>query len=284
MPRSAGFVLALLLGAAATAGHAAEALPPVEITPTLHAVTLEMRREALQNSTSLQIALAANFATGRLVGWTEVQVLEARAADGSRLTTGQISYIFAPRERESEDDLALPLMVELSGFVLPHLRLRTLRIAATAILTSGVDQALVLPAKSAGRTFAPTDDRTATVTVTGNPHSLTLLLTGTLADRCRKVALVRADGAPEPSTSATTERTQGHELLEISPESGVLGDVHPVLTLASQVERRAVILTCSQLTLFGPDRDPELLPLGQDPADSRVPAVEITPKVPDPRP
>ena len=284
MPRSAGFALAFVLGSLAPASPAVESAPPAEISPTLHAVSLAMRREALQNSNSLQIALAANFATGRLVGWTEVQVLEARADDGSRLATGLISDAFVPRERESEDDLALPLMVELSGFVLPPLRLRTLRIAATAILTAGADQTLVLPAKAAGRTFAPADDRTATVTVTGNPNSLSLLLTGALADRCRKIRLVRADGTPEPSTCATMERTQGRELLEISPESGVLGDVRPVLTLASRVERRAVILVSNHLTLFGPDRDPELLPLGQDPAGPQVPAVEVTPTAPDLRP
>lgn len=242
------------------------AAEPAAVVPTLRSVHLQMAHGAEQDSADLVIELVASFPDGRLIAWQDATVVEAETDGGERLMpqgTPESTSNFGIDS--SEDDLAVPLTVPLGGFTRPPARLAKLRIDAIAVLASGGTRELVLPLDGAGRTFAPQEDKLATVAVAKEQAQWKLTLSERLARRLMRVALRRADGTLAEVWVNQRERTPNRLVLDVQANNEA-ADARPVLMLAEKVEQRRVRLMGDGLALFGTTTDPELLPLGANPA------------------
>ena len=242
------------------------AAEPVAVVPTLRSVHLQMAHGADQDSADLVLELVASFPDGRLIAWQDATVVEAEADGGERLVPQGTSESTCDFGNDgSEDDLAVPLTVPLGGFTRPPSRLAKLRIDATAVLASGGTRELVLPLDGAGRTFAPQEDKLATVAVAKEQAQWKLTLSERLARRLMRVVLRRADGSLAESWVNQRERTPNRTILDVQANNEA-ADARPVLMLAEKIEQRRVRLMGDGIALFGVAADPELLPLGENPA------------------
>lgn len=279
-PRLTRCASALLPGMLATLSLAA-AQEPLAIAPVIHSVNLQMQRGADQDTAQLTVELAARFADGQLLGWNDVQVVSADGPDGRMIGQATAGSTLLQRG-DSEDDLSVPLTIEFSGFVRPPTAIKKLRVTATALIGHGVSHELALPDNATGRTFAPADDRKATVTAKAEKDHWRLELTAALAERCVHIHLRRADGTDVESYVSQDQAGPQRTVVDLRSNEGDIAGTKPVLMLVEKVEHRAVVLASEQLDLFGSSADPELLPLGGDPAapkDKVVPppggAVEV---------
>jgi hypothetical protein len=263
------FLLSLSL-AASTALSAADTS---RVEPALDTLNLQLSRGPDGDQGSLQLGLVAQFPDRRLLGWKDATVALAETDDGQRLHPGETGDAWAAMSRDSEDDLAVPLSVTLTGFTSPPLRLKRLRILATAVLAHGDSLDLALPAKPQNRIFAPADDPRATVRAERQEGNWQLTLSARLSERCLRIQLRRPDGAVVPSAVEDVEQNPQHRVVSVQPH-GDGEDLLPVLVLAQHIEYRAVTLEADGLALFGTLRNPELLPLGKDPGAHPAGAVK----------
>ena len=263
------FLASLLLISAMTAS--ATAAEPTPLVPTLRSVNLSMSRGPDSNSADLNLELVTSFTDGRLLGWTDVRLLEASADSGEKLITQGIpdSTPNYYSSQGSEDDLSIPLALQLTGFSRPPSRLVKLRLDAVAVLAQGGIRELVLPANAAGRTFAPQDDKTSTVQVTREQNQWKLICSGNLARRLMRVVLRKPEGDQVNGYANQRERNANRLVLDVS-NSDNSADERLVLILAERVELRPVRLMGDSMALFSADADPELLPLGTDRASDPV--------------
>ena len=257
--------------------HAAQ--EPISITPTVRSVTLQMTRNADQDSAQLSLELVARFADGRLLGWSDVQIITIEGPDGVRLTGQGHGTTTLLQYGTSEDDLHIPLSVELMDFIQPPIALKKVRISAVALIGHGATRELVLPESATGRTFAPADNRSATVTATLEKDHWRLDLAGSLAERCVKILLKNKDGIEVDANLNQNQVSPQRARFDLRPNDGDMSGTHPVLELVEKIERRAVVLSADHLDLFASNTDPELLPLGGDPKATKsavVPAPDST--------
>ncbi len=251
------------------------AAEPVAVVPTLRSVNLQMAHGADQDSADLTLELVASFPDGRLIAWQDAAVVDAEAEGGERLVP-QGTPESAPdlANSASEDDLAVPLTVQLGGFTRPPSRLTKLRVDATAVLASGGTRELALPLDGVGRTFAPQEDKLATVAVAKEQAQWKLTLSERLSRRLIRVVLRRADGSQADCWVNQRERTPNRTVLDVQANNEA-ADARPVLMLAEKIEQRRVRLMGDGLALFGTTTDPELLPLGANPAGDPAKAVPV---------
>jgi hypothetical protein len=237
---------------------------PVSLVPTLRSVNLSMSHGPDQDNADLHLELVTSFKDGRLLGWEDARLIEAKAEGGEKLMSQGIPESTPNFSSQgSEDDLSIPLSVQLTGFTRPPIRLATLRIEAVAILAQGGVRELVLPANATGRTFAPQDDKTATVLVTREQNQWKLICSGSLARRLVRVILRKPEGDQVDGYASQRERNANRLVLDVSGGDNT-AEARPVLILAERVELRPVRLMGDGLALFNAEADPELLPLGKD--------------------
>lgn len=237
---------------------------PTPIVPTLRMVNLSMSHGPDMDSADLHLELVTSFKDGRLLGWEDARLIEASADSGEKLIA-QVNPESTPNfsGQGSEDDLIIPLSVQLTGFSRPPTRLAKLRIDAVAVLARGGIRELVLPANAVGRTFAPQDDKTATVQVTRDQNQWKLTCSGSLGRRLMRVVLRKPEGDQVDGYASQRERNANRLVLDVSSGDNS-ADARPVLILAERVELRPVRLMGDGMALFSADADPELLPLGKD--------------------
>ena len=237
---------------------------PTPIVPTLRMVNLSMSHGPDMDNADLHLELVTSFKDGRLLGWEDARLIEASADSGEKLIAQGIPESTPNFSSQgSEDDLSIPLAVQLTGFSRPPTRLAKLRIDATAVLAQGGIRELVLPANAAGRTFAPQDDKTATVQATREQNQWKLTCSGSLARRLMRVVLRKPEGDQVDGYASQRERNANRLVIDISTGDNN-PDARPVLILAERVELRPVRLIGDGMALFSADADPELLPLGKD--------------------
>lgn len=246
---------------------------PLAITPTIRSVNLQMMRNADQDSAQLSLELVARFADGRLLGWSDVQIISLEGQDGIRLTGEGHGTTTLLQTGMSEDDLNIPLTLELANFIQPPLSLKKVRISAIALIGHGATRELTLPATANGRTFAPADNRAATVTATAEKDHWRLSLSGPLAERCVKIVLRNEDGSENEANLNQNQISPQRVQFDLQPNNGDMTGTHPVLELVEKIERRLVMLSSDHLDLFASNSDPELLPLGGDPKAIKAPIV-----------
>lgn len=251
--------------------HAAQ--EPAAITPTVRSISLQMMRNADQDHAQLSIELVTRFADGRLLGWSDVQIITIEGQDGVRLTGQGHGTSTLLQYGQTEDDLHIPLTVELANFIQPPIALKKVRINAIALLGHGVTRELILPESATGRTFAPADNRSATVTVTGEKDHWRLDLSGPLAERCVKILLKNKDGVEVDANLNQNQASPQRVRFDLHPNTGDIAGTHVVLELVEKIERRPVVLSADHLDLFASNTDPELLPLGGDPNAVKTPVV-----------
>ncbi len=244
------------------------------ILPSIRSVNLQMTRNGEQDSAQLNLELVTRFSDGQLLGWSDVQILSAEGPEGhlDGTATGTLPQI-QNNHNESEDDLSVPLTVEFSGFIRPPTLLKKIRISATALISHGTTRELALPENANDRTFAPADDRKATVSAKLEKDHWRLEMTGPLAERCVRVVLRRADGTEMESNLNQNQSSPQRSVIDLRSNNGDLAGSRPVLILVEKIERRAVIIAAEQLELFGSSADPEMLPLGGDPAAPKAKVV-----------
>lgn len=260
------------LSITALAGIAAGA-EPTTVVPTLRTVNLSMAHGPDLDLADLHLELVTSFKDGRLLGWEDARLLEASSDSGERLVTQGIPES-SPNfgGQGSEDDLSIPLALQLSGFSKPPTRLARLRIEAVAVLAQGGIRELALPATAAGRTFAPQDDKSATVQVAREQNQWKLTCSATLARRLVRVVLRKPEGDQVDGYTSVRERNANRLVLDVASGDGST-ETRPVLILAERVELRPVRLMGDGMALFHADADPELLPLGKDHAGDPALAV-----------
>lgn len=263
---SSAFVLGLALQA-----HAAQ--EPLVITPTVRSVNLQMMRSADQDNAQLSLELVARFADGRLLGWSDVQIIHIEGQDGIRLTGEGHGTTTLLQSGNSEDDLNIPLSLDLANFVQPPISLKKVRISAIALIGHGASRELALPATANGRTFAPADNRAATVTATAEKDHWHLELSGPLAERCTKIILRNENGSENEANLNQNQVSPQRVRFDLQPNDGNMTGTHPVLELVEKIERRAVLMSADHLDLFTSNTDPEMLPLGGDPNAIKAPIV-----------
>lgn len=251
--------------------HAAQ--EPMVISPSVRSVNLQMMRTSDQDSSQLSLELVARFADGRLLGWSDVHIISVESQDGTRLTGEGHGTSTLLQSGFSEDDLNIPLSLELANFIQPPISLKKVRISAVALIGHGTTRELILPATANGRTFAPADNRAATVTATAENNHWRLDLAGPLAERCVKILLKNQDGVEVDANLNQNQVSPQRVRFDLHPNSGEMSGTHPVLELLEKIERRTVVLSSDHLDLFASNSDPELLPLGGDPTAIKAPIV-----------
>ena len=261
---------ALVLGLSPQVQAAQE--PPV-ITPTVRSVNLQMSRSADQENAQLSLELVARFADGRLLGWSDIKIDSIESADGTRLTGEGHGTTTLLQFGQSEDDLSIPLFLEITNFTQPPASLKKIRIRAVALIGHGATRELVLPANANGRTFAPADNRAATVLATLEKDHWRLDLTTALAERCVKITLHNADGSENEASLNQNQISPQRVRVDVQPGNGDVTGTHPVLERVEKIERRTVLISTEHLDLFANNADPELLPLGGDPKAVKAPIV-----------
>jgi hypothetical protein len=257
-----------LLLVSAISGIAAGA-DPVSIVPTLSKVNLSMSlRENKIDSADLRLELVTSFQHARLLGWEDARLVEASVDSGEKLIAkGTPEWKPNFGSENCENDLSIPLAVELTGFSRPPTRLTKLRIDAIAVLAYGGYRELVLPANTEGRTFASQDDKTATVQLTRKQDQWELICSTSLARRLMTVVLHNPKGDLVYYGDASQRHRNANRMVVDVPIDDIDQDARPVLILAERVELRPVRLMGDGMALFSADADPELLPLGKDHAD-----------------
>lgn len=261
---------ACLLGLALQVQAAQE---PLTVVPTVRSISLQMMRNVNQDSAQLSLELVARFADGRLLGWSDVQIITIETQDGMRLTGEGHGTSTLLQFGNSEDDLNIPLTLDLANFLQPPLSLKKVRIQATALIGHGATRELALPATANGRTFAPADNRAATVSVTAEKNHWRLDLAGVLAERCVKIVLKNQDGVEVDANLNQNQASLQRVRFDLQPNDGAMTGTYPVLELVEKIERRAVVISSDHLDLFASNADPELLPLGGDPKAIKAPVV-----------
>lgn len=261
---------ACLLGLALQMQAAQE---PLTVVPTVRSVNLQMMRNVNQDSAQLSLELVTRFSDGRLLGWSDVQIISIESQDGMRLTGEGHGTSTLLQFGNSEDDLNIPLSLELGNFLQPPLALKKVRILATALIGHGATRELALPATANGRTFAPADNRAATVSVTAEKNHWRLDLSGALAERCVKIVLKNQDGVEVEANLNQNQASPQRVRFDLQPNDGAMTGTYPVLELVEKIERRAVVVSSDHLDLFASNADPELLPLGGDPKAMKAPLV-----------
>ncbi len=262
MPRPLpGFLLIPFLSATLSAAE-----PPIAL-PSLRSVHLVMQRGPEQESAELTCDLVTAFSDARLVTWEDARVERIDSDDGTPLIADQPPTGAPPLDGSAGvDDLLVPLHLTVRGFARPPLGLKTLRITATAVLATGTPRELALPLAAAGRSFAPQDDPAATVVVAVENGQWKLTLAEKLMQRTLRVLLRTADGDAVEGVPTIRERVAGRTVIDMATDNDLTEEAHVVVVLAEHIELRPVRLAADDLALFGPRRDPELLPLGREPA------------------